>query len=434
MKEMLKIGYIGHGARGKGHIKNFLKMPDCEVVAVCDLIPERADQMEALTIEMTGKTPYKCTNHKDMIKNCELDAVVVCTSWNMHIPVSLDFMEAGIPVGCEVGGCDNMDEIWQLVETYRRTGTEFMMLENCCYGQKELMVLNLVKQGLFGEVVHCDGGYRHYLCDEILGGDVMHHYRLNNYIHRNCDNYPTHALGPIAKILNINHGNRFVTLTSMASKSVGLNYYAKNHREFSVYGYDVKLTDEEVNRKYNQGDVIVTNIKCANGETITLNLSTTLPAFYSRSFNIYGTKAFFHEDTQSMVMEGDGIDMEQEWKPNWGNREEYFKKYNHPIWKEYLDEGISEGHGGMDYLVCRAFIESVKRGTKPPIDVYDAAAWMCISPLSEMSIAMGSMPVSVPDFTYGQWIEPYTDKRGKYSLDEIVDDPSVKIYPDKENK
>ena len=133
-------------------------------------------------------------------------------------------------------------------------------------------------------------------------------------------------------------------------------------------------------------------------------------------------------------MEGDGIDMEQSWEPHWNNTKEYFEKYNHPIWKEYLDEGISEGHGGMDYLVCRAFVESVKRGTKPPIDVYDAAAWMCISPLSEMSIAMGSMPVSVPDFTYGQWIEPYTDKKGKYSLDEIVDDPTVKLYPDKKDK
>ncbi|MBQ6894454.1 MAG: Gfo/Idh/MocA family oxidoreductase, partial [Clostridia bacterium] len=245
MKEMLRIAYIGHGCRGEYHIKNFIKMPDCEVVAVCDKLPERADSMEALVLEMTGKKPYKCTNHKDIIANCEIDAVVVCTDWNMHIPISLDFMEAGVPVGCEVGGCDNMNEIWQLVETHRRTGVEFMMLENCCYGQKELMVLNMVKKGLFGEVVHCDGGYRHQLCEEILTGEEKHQYRLNNYIHRNCDNYPTHALGPIAKILNINHGNRFVSLTSMASKSVGLNAY-------------MEYTDIENKKlkgqKFNQGD------------------------------------------------------------------------------------------------------------------------------------------------------------------------------------
>ena len=128
-------------------------------------------------------------------------------------------------------------------------------------------------------------------------------------------------------------------------------------------------------------------------------------------------------------MVGDGIDLETEpWQKHWGNQEEYFKKYNHPIWKEYLDEGISAGHGGMDYLVCRAFVEAIKRGTKPPIDVYDAAAWMCISPLSEMSIAMGSAPVAIPDFTYGKWIEPDTECRGKYSLNEIVDDPTVRLY------
>lgn len=422
MKEMLRIAYIGHGGRGKYHIKNFIKMPDCEVVAVCDKLPDRADSMEKLVFDESGKKPFKTTNYKDIIANCELDAAIVCTDWNMHIPISLDFMEAGVPVGCEVGGCDNMNEIWQLVETHRRTGVEFMMLENCCYGQKELMVLNMVKQGLFGEVVHCDGGYRHSLCEEILTGEEKHQYRLNNYIHRNCDNYPTHALGPIAKILNINHGNRFVSLTSMASKAVGLNAYME----------DNEIENKKlIGQKFNQGDVVVTNIKCANGETITLNLSTTLPAFYSRSFNIYGTKAFHHEDTKSLVMVNDGIDLEIEpWQKHWGNQEEYFKKYNHPIWKEYLDEGISAGHGGMDYLVCRAFVESVKRGTKPPIDVYDAAAWMCISPLSEMSIALGSAPVAIPDFTYGKWIEPDNECRGKYSLNEIVDDPTVRLYPE----
>ncbi|MBE7051571.1 MAG: Gfo/Idh/MocA family oxidoreductase [Ruminococcaceae bacterium] len=423
MKSKLQIGYIGHGGRGKYHINNFLKMPDVDVVAVCDKYPDRAEAMVAQVEEKSGITPYSTTNYKDMIKNCKLDAVVIVTNWNMHIPISIDFMEAGIPVGCEVGGCDSIDEIWQLVETYRRTKTEFMMLENCCYGQKELMVLNMVKQGLFGEVVHCDGGYRHYLCDEILTGEEKRQYRLKNYIHRNCDNYPTHALGPIAKILNINHGNRFVTLTSMASKSVGLNaYMEKNEIE------NKKL----IGQKFNQGDVIVTNIKCANGETITLNLSTTLPAFYSRSFNIYGTNAFYHEDTKSLAFLGDDIDLEKPWQPNWNNQEQYFEKYNHPIWKEYLDEGISEGHGGMDYLVCRAFVEAIKRGTKPLIDVYDAASWMAITPLSEASIAMGSAPVSFPDFTYGQWIEEDHSYIGKYSLDEIVDDPSVKLYPDKD--
>ncbi len=425
MSKKLKIAYIGHGLRGRNHIKNFYKMPDCEIVAVCDKHPERAEMMVKLTEENTGKTPYSTTDYKDIIANCEIDAVVVCTNWNMHIPIALDFMEAGIPVGSEVGGCDDIEEIWQLVECHRRTGTEFMMLENCCYGRPEMLVLNMVRKGLFGEIAHCDGGYRHYLCDEILTGKENKHYRLNNYLNRNCDNYPTHALGPIAKILNINNGNRFLTISSVASKSIGLKAYMQLN--------DIK-NKELLDKDFKQGDVIVTNITCANGETITLNLSTTLPSFYSRSFNIYGTKAFYHEDTKSIVSLEDDIDLEQPWRPNWGNQEKYFEKYDHPIWKEYVEAGIAGGHGGMDYLVCRAFIESVKNGTKPPIDVYDSAALMCITPLSEASIAMGGAPVSVPDFTYGQWIETDREKPyiGKYSLDDVIEDPSVKIYPDEE--
>ena len=419
MKEKIKIGFIGHGLRG--YLINIcLKMNDVEVAAVCDMYPDRAQQMSDIVFEQSGERPYMCTNHHDMIKDCKLDAVVLCTSWSSHIPLAIDFMNAGIAVGSEVGGCDSIDEIWQLVETYRRTKTEFMMLENCCYGRVEMMLLNMVKTGIFGEVVHCDGAYHHYLCSEILAGKEKKHYRLNNYIHRNCDNYPTHALGPIAKILGINHGNRFLTLSTVASKSIGLEKYIEKN------GVENK---ELIGQKFSQGDVVSTNIMCANGETVSLSLATTTPVTDGRNLNVYGTNAFYNMPTKSVVLLGDDIDLEAAWQPNWNNQEQYFEKYDHPLWKEYEAMGSERDahHGGMDYLVLRAFFESVKRGTKPPIDVYDAASWRAITPLSEASVAMGGAPVSFPDFTNGQWIEDETESRGKYSLNTIETDSEVSI-------
>ena len=420
MRKKIRLGFVGHGLRGY-LIKHCAKMADVDLVAVCDMHPDRAEQMCEIVEKITGKKPYTCTNHKDMIKNAGLDAVVLCTSWSSHIPLSIDFMEAGIAVGCEVGGCDSLEEIWELVRCHRKTGTEFMMLENCCYGRQEMLLLNMIKKGLFGEVVHCEGGYIHNLCGEILAGKEKKHYRLRNYMYRNCDNYPTHALGPIAKILNINRGNRFLSLTSTSSKAAGLNAY-------------MEYTDIEnkslIGEKFNQGDVVNTTIKCANGEIITLKLATTTPAYGSRNFKVFGTKGFFNQATQSMALVGEEIDFENETaKTHWDNLDKYYEKYEHPIWKEYNDAGIGGGHGGMDHLVLRAFLESVKNGTKPPIDVYDSAALMAVTPLSEMSIKNGGAPVFFPDFTYGQWIEPETQSRGKYSLNTVENMPEVKIYP-----
>ncbi len=419
----IKIAFVGAGQRGPGLLEKLANMSDVEVTAVCDKHPDRTQSMVEIVEKAGGATPFATQDYKEMIARGGIDAAVVCTSWSMHIPITVDFMEAGIQVGFEVGGCDSVEECWELVRAYRRTGVECMMLENCCYGRTEMMLLNMVKKGMFGEITHCGGGYRHYLCEEILTGKEKRQYRLANYLNRNCDNYPTHALGPIAKLLNINHGNRMISLCSMASKAVGLKQYMKDHDIENKALYDAEFM---------QGDVITTMIKCAHGETITLELDTNTPAFYSRSLNIVGTKARYVEDTNCIYCEAldTGLDHEGRGKDHWDNLNKHHGEYGHPLWKEYEEIGIREGHGGMDWLVLRAFVESVKNGTKPPIDVYDAAAWMCITPLSEASIAKGSAPVEIPDFTYGQWIEAYEGVPGKYSLDVICEDRETAIYPE----
>ena len=422
-KNIIKVAFVGAGQRGPSLLKHLSNMSDVQVVAVCDKHEDRTQRMKEIVEKAGNPTPFTTQNYKEIIARGGLDAAVIATDWNMHVPITIDFMEAGVQVGFEVGGCDSVEECWDLVRTYRKTGVECMMLENCCYAKKELQIFNMVKQGLFGEIVHCDGGYIHDLREEILTGKEKRQYRLRNYMNRNCDNYPTHQLGPIAKLLDINRGNRMVSLCSVASKSVGIKQYMKDNE---IVNKD--LLDKE----FMQGDVVTTMIKCARGETITLRLDTTLPHFYSRNYNVCGTKARYDENTNCIFCkelepdqnhEGRGIDY-------WNNFDKFAEQYTHPLWKEYEEVGIRSGHGGMDWLVLRAFVESVKNGTKPPVDVYDAAAWMCISPLTESSIAMGGAMVEIPDFTYGQWIEEFTPVPGKYSLDLVCEDRSVPIYPE----
>ncbi len=372
-----------------------IPMGDISIVGVCDKYEDRRTRAAQMVKEKKGNEPLCTADYREILALDELDALVVTTSWADHLQPAIDAMKAGKRVAMEVGGAYSIDQLWQLVHTSEETGIPCMMLENCCYGRDELMVRNMVEQGIFGEIVHCQGGYHHDLRDEISFGRENRHYRLDNYKNRNCENYPTHELGPIAKILNINHGNRMVSLSSVASKSRGLNDYLKREK-----GDEYDIT----NYPFAQGDVVTTTIRCAHGETIVLTLDTTLPRAYSRGFQIQGTRAMYMEDNRSLFIDGVHNKYDFCWKDQWNNVEEYRDQYEHPIWKQYLAEGIKGGHDGMDWLVFRAFFESVLKDEEPPIDVYDTAAWMCISALSENSVAMGGLPVAIPDFTNGKWI------------------------------
>lgn len=397
MKETIKIGVVGYGQRGHFVLRDtILPREEIEVVAVCDVYEDRCKEAAAYITEVKGKMPVTTTDYHDILAMEEVEAVVIMSAWAGHIQIAIDAMKAGKYVGCEVGGAYSLDECWQLVHAYEETGVPCMMLENCCYGRNELLVLNMVRQGLFGEIVHCQGGYMHDLRNEISRGNEIRHYRLNNYMNRNCENYPTHELGPIARVLNINRGNRMLTLNSVASKAIGLHEYLVRERG----------ADDELSKVlFAQGDVVTTIIKCAHGETITLTLDTTLPRPYSRGFHIQGTKGIYQEDNQSVFLEDAHMKYHEEgWSEQWNNVEQYYEQYDHPIWKKYLSDGVRPGHGGMDWLVFNAFFDAVKNGTQTPIDVYDMATWMSIATLSEASVSMGGAPVAIPDFTNGRWI------------------------------
>ncbi len=397
MNNRTKMAIIGLGARGYSLLDMaYLEHPDVEFVAVCDVYEDRVKKTADLIESRGFKRPKELTNYKKILEMDEVEAVILATSWDYHINMAIEFMKKGKYVGCEVGGAYSIRECWKLVDAYEETGVPIMMLENCVYGRDEMMLMNMRELGVLGSIVHCDGAYNHDLREEVAFGKEKRHYRLKNYIHRNTENYPTHELGPIARLLNINRGNRLISLTSTSSKSVGLSEYIKENKSDD---------DELMNANFNQGDVVTTVIKCANGETIRLTLDTTLPRYYSRGLTVHASKALYTEDNHSLYIEGDhSVKDHFKWKEHWGNVEKYREKYEHPMWIEYLKDGIKLGHDGMDYLVFDEFVKSIRAKSDVPIDVYDMATWMSITALADESISTGSKPVYIPDFTNGKWI------------------------------
>lgn len=411
----MKVAVVGIGYRGIWLLKYVLAMPDVDVLAVCDINEAMLGDAKEAFVEKkrdASQTLFT-TDYKETLKIKEIDAVIVGTFWDTHAEIAIAAMEAGKDVAFETGGACTLEECWKLVNASEKTGKQCMMLENCNYGRRELAVLNMARMGKFGKIVHATGGYAHDLRANLSMYAKDNRTRHINYIHRNCENYPQHALGPIAKVLDINRGNRMVSLTSMASCAYGLEHYANEKLED---GHPLK------GKRFKQGDIVTTMIKCANGETITLTLDTTLPRCYSRHFGVQGTKGFSAEDGKMVYFDDEH---NHDMKPDdlYGNEIEYFDKFDHPIWKvdeeKKMDQVVSAnagGHGSMDKMVIRAFLESVRDGKKVPIDVYDCAAWMSITVLSEESIEKGSMPVSIPDFTRGKWMKRKFEQHNMWSI------------------
>ncbi|GAA3399488.1 Gfo/Idh/MocA family protein [Paenibacillus hodogayensis] len=400
----VKLAVIGLGGRGRGLLGNLLAMEDVEISAVCDAFEDRLQLGLNMVTEAGRPQAEGYANYHELLKREDVQGVVVATTWITHAEIAIAAMRAGKYAAIEVGGAASLEECWELVRVSEQTGMPCMLLENCCYGRNELAVLNIVKQGLLGELIHCQCGYEHDLRHEVAMGEQNRHNRYRNYLNRNGELYPIHGLGPISKILNINNGNRMLTLTSMSSKARGIRQWATDK-----FGETSDLAKTE----FAQGDIVTTMIKCAHGETILLVHDTTLPRPYSRAGRVQGTKGLWMEDNNSIHIEGRSPEHQ------WESFDNYLGEYDHPLWKEYIKEGIRSGHGGMDHLVLRAFAESVRDNTPTPIDVYDTAVWMAITVLSEESVALGSAPVAIPDFTKGKWISRQPVPAGKYSLDTI---------------
>ena len=394
--EKINTAIIGLGNRGYSILKSVLLRIDLvNVTVVCDVYQDRVDRARNIVVERAGYAPYGTTDAHEAIARPDVDAVIITAGWEAHVPLAVECMKAGKPCGFEVGGAYAVDDCFELVRVHEETGVPVMMMENCCYNAEELAVTAMVRDGLFGRLVHCSGSYGHDLRYEIGFGDINRHYRLRNYMNRNCENYPTHELGPLAKILNIGRGNRMVSLVSLSSDSFGMAEYTESREELAYLR----------GKKWAQGDIFHTLIKCENGESIMLKLDTTLPRFYSRELQIRGTRGLYDMNSDIVYIDGDAE--KEYWTPHLSvgayagsMHAKYFDKYLPRLWKDITPEEKKAGHGGMDYLIYRDFFRALANGTELPLDVYDAAAWMSVTCLSAQSIEEGRV-IEIPDFTHG---------------------------------
>lgn len=394
--EKIRMGVIGFGCRGCDMTYNLLRFDDVEVTAICDKYADRVENGINITKEKKGNTPFGTQDYKELLSREDVDAVYVATDWCMHFPIAIDAMKAGKAVALEVGGAYSVDDCWELVDTYEKTGTPFMFMENCCYNRDELLATAIARTGAFGRIVHLSGAYSHDLRNEVVRGKENRHYRLKEYLHRNCENYPTHELGPMAKVLNINRGNRMVSLVSVATGSFGMEEYVEKNRD--------NVNPDLIGADFMQGDVVTTIITCENGETMVLRLDTSLPRSYNREFTVRGTKGMYEQSSNSVFFDGDreywtGIEFFNDYK----NSADKYTCLLPTEWRDITAEALAAGHGGMDYIELREFIDRLKSGEEMMCDVYDAASWMVISCLSEKSIKEGGTPQVIPDFTRGAY-------------------------------
>ena len=420
-KEKLNVGLIGVGLRGTNHLNNVLLRDDVNVVAICDIDDNRIsiaqeiiEKHEKKKAQVFGKDDY---DYRNLLALDEIDAIIISTPWLWHTKMAKDSMKAGKYTGLEVSAANTMEECWDLVNVHEQSGSHLMILENVCYRRDILAILNMVRENVFGELLHFRCGYQHDLrFVKFNDGKTAYGkgvefgekgisesaWRTQHSLLRNADVYPTHGVGPIATMCDINRGNRFVSMTSHATKGVGLHKYIVDNG-----GNDHPNTK----LKFKQGDIITSTIETANGETIIVTHDCNSPRPYSLGFRVQGSEGLWEVDGNRIYVEG------KTEKPHvWDEATKWLEQYDHPLWQKFGEHAEGAGHGGMDFFVINAFVESAKQNIAPPLDAYDAAAWSAITPLSEVSIANNGEPQDFPDFTRGDWVKrkPYNWMKDNY--------------------
>ncbi len=392
LKEKVKLVMIGTGLRGQNHLDLVLRRKDVELIAICDI----DDRMLTMSKEMITKSGKKMPQiftgdpyaWKKMLELKGIDGIIISTPWEWHKEMIIGSLLAGIKyVGTEVMLGITLQDHWDVVKAAEQYNAQVMMLENVCYRRDVMAALNMVRQGLFGELVHLQGGYQHDLREVKFNNGIDAYGKGCEFGDKGWSEarWRTHH----SVYRNINRGNRFVNISSFSSKARGLH----NH---IVKECGAEHPNAKINFKL--GDVVTTNIGCANGETILLQHDTNLPRPYSLGFRVQGTNGLWMDVAKGVHIEGQS-------KPHqWDAAKEWFDKYDHPLWARWSKETEGAGHGGMDFFVIHSFVESIKRNTATPMDVYDAATWSAITPLSETSIEKGNETIEFPDFTGGKWM------------------------------
>ena len=405
--EKVRLGFIGMGKRGTRHLDMLSERKDIDIIAIA----EPLSNQNTLALSILENTNHKpkiyaegVNDYQKMINNEALDAVLIYTPWEFHLEQSVFAMENGVKVGLEVSGAKTLEECWCYVDTFEKTKTPIMFLENCCYRRDVMAIMKMKNKGFFGELVHLRGGYQHdireVLFDENLNfgenTESESGWRTPEYLYRNADIYPSHGLGPISIINDINRGNRITKVSSMSGKSVGLNNYCNKNHDFKL------------------GDVITTNISCERGETMLLTHNTTLPRPFNLGLMVQGTEGIWQEFSRGNFSDG-MISFQKNRKKDdeelfWEKPNSYLEENDSQIWKENINKITKFGRYDVDYIMLDDFITSLKKNTPFRIDVYDLATWKAITPLSELSIKENSLAIEMPDFTRGK----YLNKKNKF--------------------
>ncbi len=393
-QEKARIGVVGVGNRGHFLVDLLTKNLDVEIRAIAEIVKERAERTQSLCQSRQSFTPELYVNgetdYERLIQRDDIDCVLCATSWEWHTPIGISTMKAGKISALEVPACITLKECWSLIKTSEQTKQPCYLLENVCYFREPLTLLRMVREGLFGEVVHAEGGYQHdcrfLLADE--NGELT--WRGKGIIHRKGNSYPTHPIGPISQWFNINRGDRYVSLYSVSTPPLGMKEYF-----IKKFGSEHKLSKMEIEH----GDINTTILQTHLGKTVTLYHDTTLPRPYDSIFRLQGTKGIYFGSLQKIYLE----ELSPQ-KDAWEDFKPYLEKYPHPLWTGYeKSEGSVGGHGLGDYITVRELVRAIRTGETSLPDVYDAVTWSAIIPLSEKSAYAGGKKVDFPDFTHGKW-------------------------------
>ncbi|MFV1968523.1 MAG: Gfo/Idh/MocA family protein [Pirellulaceae bacterium] len=391
----VRVGIIGVGNRGTSLLGQLLSMDGVSVLALCDINLDHLRRAQDITEKAGQKRPEGYSEGEDrayklLLDREDLDAVLIATPWGWHTPMAVYGMRAGKYVGVEVPAAITMQQCWDLVDTHEQTGVPCMMLENWSFRRDNLAVLNMIRRGLLGDVVHCHCAHSHDCIDHwFFDSDGNDRWPAKYLLERNADQYPTHSLGPVLSWMDINCGDAFAYVTSTASASTGINaYFARK------FGSE----HPHAQRKYAQGDIVTTVIKTKKGKTIVINYDMQLPRPYDNRWTVQGSKGIYNEQRNAVYL----IDRSPEYE-TWESFDPYQKEFEHAWWKTMRRQRAGLGHGGTDTLELQQFLAAVRDKTQTPIDVYDSVVMSAIVPLSEQSIAGGSAPVPCPDFTRGKW-------------------------------
>jgi predicted dehydrogenase len=394
--DVVRVGMVGTGLRGRSVLTELLGVDGVRIVALCDVVPEKAQMAAKMVTDKGQPAPalYTSGDHgfEQLVARDDLDIVYTATPWEWHTPVMLAALAHGKHAAAECPIGTTLKDLWALVDASERAGKHCMQLENCNYGYNEMMVNRMVHEGRLGEVLHAEAAYLHDLRKILFETKDEGLWRRAWHTRSNSNLYPTHGLGPVSWYLDVHAGDRFDYIVAVATPERGLSIYREE---------TVAKSDPRWRERYITGDLNTSIIKTVNGKTVMMQHDVSNPRPYSRHNRVMGTKGTFEDYPPRIYVEGQ--EGGERFQPI---ADDLKKKYEHPLWTQLGVKAQSGGHGGMDYVMAWRLIQCMREGLAPDYDVYDAAAWSAPLPLTEISVAKGSMPIKFPDFTRGDWKKP----------------------------